>query len=298
MSGQFKVRWNIRYILSGGRHRPNRSSGGDLLNLLVLLLFGCFMILPLVYTVCNAVKPLDELFVFPPRFFVRHPTLDNFFDVFALLSNSWVPFSRYLFNTLFVTLVGTIGHIILASLCAYAMAKLHFFGRNALFNLVVVSLMFSPVVTAIPNYLTVAAMGWVDTYWALIVPAFASSLGLFLMKQFMETVPDSILESGRIDGASEFKVFWRLAMPMVKPGWLTLFIFSFQSLWNSTGGTFIYSEQLKPLPYAMNQILQGGVARAGMGAAVAFLLMTVPILCFIVSQSSIITTMASSGIKE
>ena len=284
-----------------GRHKKlylNRSRGGNFLIFLFLGVFGVFMILPMIYSVSSALKPLDELFVFPPRFFVRHPTLDNFFDVFALLSNSWVPFSRYLFNTLFVTLVGTIGHIILASLCAYAMAKLRFFGRNALFNLVVVSLMFSPVVTAIPNYLTVAAMGWVDTYWALIVPAFASSLGLFLMKQFMETVPDSILESGRIDGASEFKVFWRLAMPMVKPGWLTLFIFSFQSLWNSTGGTFIYSEQLKPLPYAMNQILQGGVARAGMGAAVAFLLMTVPILCFIVSQSSIITTMASSGIKE
>ncbi len=158
--------------------------------------------------------------------------------------------------------------------------------------------MFSAAVTAIPNFLTMSTLGWIDTHLALIIPAFAAPIGLFLMKQFMVTIPDSLLESARIDGASELKVFWNIAMPAVKPGWLTLIIFSFQGLWGATGGTFIFSEELKTLPFALNQILLGGIARAGVGAAVMLMMMSVPIVMFIATQSNIIQTMATSGIKE
>jgi ABC-type glycerol-3-phosphate transport system permease component len=159
--------------------------------------------------------------------------------------------------------------------------------------------MFAPEVTAIPNYLTISFLGWIDSYSAVIVPAWASSLGLFLMKQFMDQmVPDSLLEAARIDGASEFVVFWQVAMPTVRPAWLTLIILSFQSLWGNTGSSFIYSENLKTLPYALNQIVSGGIARAGVGAAVALVMMFVPITVFVINQRSVVQTMGTSGLKE
>lgn len=278
--------------------RLNRSLGGDVANIVILVIFGSFMVLPMIYAISNAFKPLDEIFMFPPRFFVRNPTLDNFRDLFLLMAQSWVPFSRYIFNTVFITAAGTAGHVVVASMAAYALEKHKFPGAKLFFSIVVTSLMFSPVVTAIPNYMVMAKLKWLDTYLALIIPAFGYSLGLFLMKQFMVTIPDSLLESARMDGASEFRTFWTVAMPCVKPAWLTLIIFSFQTLWGATGSTFIYSEELKTLPYALNQILLGGFARAGVGAAVILLMMIVPVILFMVTQSSIIQTMSTSGLKE
>ncbi len=280
------------------RRKANRSISGDITNVIILVLFAVFMGLPLVYAISNAFKPLDEIFLFPPRFFVRNPTMDNFRDLFLLMANSWVPFSRYVFNTLFITAVGTAGHAIIASLAAFVLEKHDFPGGKGFFKMVVLALMFAPAVTAIPNYLTMASLGWVNTYLSLIVPAFAMPLGVFLMKQFMVVIPDSLLESARMDGASEVRVFWQIAMPVVKPGWLTLIIFSFQGLWGMTGGIFIYSEKLKTLPFALNQILLGGFARAGVGAAVILMMMTVPIAMFMITQSSVLQTMSASGIKE
>lgn len=280
------------------RKAPNRSKTGDLAVNLVLIFIGIFMALPLVYAICSAFKPLDEIFLFPPKFFVQNPTLENFQDLFILMSKSWVPFSRYIFNTVFITVVGTAGNVIICSLAAYALAKHKFPGNKIIFELIVTSLMFSPHVTAIPNYLIMSKLGWIDTYKAIIVPAFATSLGLFLMKQFMEQIHDSMLEAARIDGASEWYIFCHIAMPMVKPAWLTLIIFSVQNLWNIRSSNFIYEEQLKTLPFALQQILQGGIARAGIGAAVSLLVMIVPIVLFVITQSNIIETMGSSGIKE
>ncbi|WP_027094545.1 carbohydrate ABC transporter permease [Cohnella thermotolerans] len=278
--------------------RLNRSFAGDLFLFLFLAVFAAFMVVPLVYTISNALKPLNELFLFPPTLWVRHPTLNNFIDLFHLMSNSWVPFTRYIFNTVFITLTGTAGHVIIASAAAYPLAKHKFPGARILFAIVVLSLMFSPKVTNIPNYLIMSWLGWINTYAAIIVPAFAYSLGLYLMKQFMEQIPDALLEAAKIDGASEYRIFWQIVMPLVKPAWLTLTILSFQTLWGTWGGNFIYSEQLKTLPYALNQIVAGGIVRAGPGAAVAMFMMIVPVTIFIVSQSSIIQTMASSGMKE
>ena len=256
------------------------------------------MVVPLVLSISNSLKPLEELFVFPPRLLVRNPTGKNYHDVFVLMSESWVPFSRYIFNTVFITLTGTLGHLIIASMCAYALAKHKFPGRNIIFGIIVTALMFSGQVTAIPNYLIMSKIGWLDHYVAIVVPALAKPLGLFLMKQFMEQIPDTLLEAARIDGASEFHTFFRIAMPQVKSAWLTLIIFSFQDLWNTQGANYIYSEELKTLPYALSQIAAGGISRAGATAAVTVIMMVVPIVIFVVSQSNIIETMASSGIKE
>ncbi|WP_200930730.1 carbohydrate ABC transporter permease [Bacillus sp. FJAT-28004] len=278
--------------------RLNRSFTVSFILFAFLAVFGAFMVLPLLYAVNNAFKPLDELFIFPPRFFVNNPTLDNFYDLIALMGNSWVPLTRYIANTLLITLIGTVGHILLASAAAYPLAKYQFLGSKTLFSIVVLSLMFSGHVTAIPNYMVMSWLGWINTHASIIVPSLAFPLGLFLMKQFMEQLPTALLEAAKIDGASEYRIYWSIVMPNVKPAWLTLMILQFPMLWGTDGGSFIYSENLKTLHYALGQITLGGIARAGVGAAVALILMVVPITLFVISQSSVIQTMATSGMKE
>ena len=278
--------------------KMNRSRLGTAIGFLFVLALSLFMLIPFVYSVSNAFKPLDELFIYPPRLFVQHPTTNNFSELFVLMNQSEVPFSRYVFNTLAVTAMGTAGHVLIASLAAFVLAKYKIPGSNLIFSAVLLSLMFVPQVTAIPNFITMSQLKWVDTPMSLIVPAFGSSLGLFLMKQFMETmVPNETLESARVDGANILQIFFRIAMPMVKPAWLTLIIFSVQNLWNVNSGTYIISEQWKTLSYALSQIISGGIARAGVGSAVAVIIMIVPVSIFIFSQSQIVETMSSSGIK-
>jgi ABC-type glycerol-3-phosphate transport system permease component len=280
------------------RKEASRSTAGNTISFLFLTVMGLFMALPIVLSFSNSLKPLEELFVFPPKFLVRNPTLDNFRDLFNLMSESWVPFTRYLFNTVFVTAVGTLGHVLIASMCAFALAKHKFPGAKLIFGIIVTALMFSVQVTAIPNYLIMSKLGWLDTYAALIVPAMAKPLGLFLMKQFMEQIPDALLEAARIDGANEFTIFYKVALPQVKPALLTLIIFCFQDLWNMQGATYIYSEELKTLPYALSQISAAGISRSGVTAAVTVIMMLVPIVLFMLCQSNIVETMASSGIKD
>ncbi len=280
-------------------HAMNRSLGGDIGINAILVIFGAFMFIPMLYTIIQSLKPLDELWVYPPRFWVQKPTFDNFSDLLKLMSSSWVPFSRYIFNTAFISVLGTFGNVIFSSFAAYALAKIKFPGRNLLFNIVVYSLMFNSTVTAITNFLSMSILRLVDTYWAIIIPACATSLGLYLMKQFMETsVPDAVLESARLDGASEWTIFWKLVMPMVKPAWMTLIVFSFKDLWNTGASAFIYSEQLKTFNYAINQIITGGISRQGAGAASTVVMMIVPIAVFVFSQSNVIETMSTSGMKD
>ena len=280
------------------RAKQTHSMAGNAVCIAILIIMGSFMGLPLVLAVCNSLKPLEELFIFPPRFFVRNPTGKNFQDIFVLMNESWVPFSRYIFNTVFITLFGTAGHLFVASLCAYPLAKHKFPGRNLIFWLIVTALLFSGHVTAIPNYLVMAKLNWLDNYLSLIVPAIVKPMGLFLMKQFMEGLPTSLIEAAKIDGATEWCVFSKIVMPNVKPAWLTLIIFSVQALWNNRASTLIYSEEMKTLPYAMQQIQAGGIARTGEAAAVLVVLMVVPIAIFIFSESQILETMASSGLKD
>lgn len=186
------------------------------------------MAFPLVFAISSSLKPLDELFLFPPRVFAQNPTLDNFQDLFVTMGKSWVTFSRYIFNTVFITVVGTFGHLIIASMGAFVLAKYDFPGSKLFFNIVVTALMFNGYVTAIPNYLIISKLGWIDTYWAIIIPAFAAPMGLFLMKQFMEGIPMSLVEAAKIDGASQWRIFINIVMPNVKPAWLTLIIFRFK----------------------------------------------------------------------
>ena len=280
------------------RNKLSRSRLGNLVVLVLLTAMGVFTAIPFLFSIVQSIKPVDELFVYPPRLTVSRPTLDNFAVLFHLTSSTWVPFSRYLFNSLLLTVCGTVGNVVVCSMAAYPLAKLKFHGRKLLFNLVVVSLLFTYEVTFIPNYVILSKLQMLDTFWALLLPAVATPMGLFLMKQFMEQIPDSVVESARVDGAGTLTHYWRIVMPQVKPAWLTLVIFSFQSLWNREGLEFIFSEELKMFPTILKQVASSGVARAGAAAAAAVILMIPPIVVFLLSQSNVIETMASSGIKE
>jgi len=280
------------------RRKPNRSVGGDI-GIYIFLAFCSFlMMFPLVFAVGNSLKPLDELFKIPPSVLPRNPTTDNFSDLLVTMSQSWVPFSRYVFNTVFITVAGTFGHVIIASMAAYVLAKYRFPLADTFFKVVVLALMFTGYVTSIPNYLIMCRLHIVDTYWALILPAFSAPMGLFLMKQFMEGLPMSLIEAAKIDGANEWTIFMRLVMPNVRPAWLTISIFSVQSLWNNNAASVIYTENKKMLSYALQQIQLGGIARTGQSNAVVVVTMIVPIVFFIFSQSQIMETMATSGLKD
>ncbi len=279
------------------KNRVTRSKYGNIALILILVIFGLFSAYPLVMTASNAFKPLDELFVFPPKIFPRNITFDNFRDLSELMSESWIPFSRYFFNTIFITLVGTAGHVLIASMAAYPIAKYNFPGKKILFALVVYSLMFAPQVTAVPNYIIISSIGLIDTPLAIILPAIASSFGFYLMKQFMEQIPTELIESAKIDGASEYRIFFQIVMPLVKPAWLTLIILLFQRLWTTDGGSLLFSEELKPVSYALRQIATGSIERSGTIAAVSFIMMIVPIVFFVISQSKIVETFSHSGMK-
>ena len=283
----------------GHRVVLNRSAGGDTGITFVLVLMGAFMFIPMYYVVIQSLKPLDELFMFPPKFYVKSPTFDNFRDLVTLMGDSWVPFSRYIFNTVFITLCGTLGNLIFASMAAYSLSKLRFPGRNMIFQIIVMSLMFHSTVNQVTHFIILSSFNWIDTYLSIIVPSLAGTMGLYLMKQFMETsVPDTVLESARLDGASEFRTYLTIAMPMVKPAWMTLIIECFKGLWNTGASIYIHSEELKTFNYAIQQIVNGGIARSGAGAAATVIMMIVPILIFVLNQSQIVETMGSSGMKD
>ena len=282
-------------------HKKRRHSGRKLwvtiLLFAVLTLLGLFMALPLIYSIINSFKPIDELFAFPPRFFVVRPTTSNYFLLFKLATNMWVPFSRYLFNSLFISVVATGGSVVIASMAAYPLAKFNL-RVKWIFDLVIVALLFNAGVLWLPQYVLMSKMGAINTYWVYILPQLAMPLGLFLMKQFMEQVPMPLIESARIDGANQFRVLWSIVMPQVKPAWMTMLVFAFQGIWNQTQANMVFSEELKLVNLAVKQIMSGGTARYGVAMAGGIVLIIPPILIFIFTQSNVMTTMSHSGIKE
>ena len=277
----------------------SRSRAGNIGILIFLLLICCFMALPMIYAVLQSIKPIDEIFLYPPRFYVMNPTFDNFVQVVVLAGNLWVPFTRYLFNSLFITIVGTTIYLLIAAMAGYSLAKGKFKGCGAIGQGITLTLLFRSEVTAIPAYFIVAKLGFIDTYWALLLPPLAGSMGVFLIKQFATSgIADATLEAARIDGASEYRIFSSIVIPSIKPALLTVVIFTFQSMWNSAGTSqYIFSESLKELPTVLSTISAGGIARQGAASAVAVVLMIPPIAVFLITQSSVMETMTHSGMK-
>lgn len=295
----------LKYLLqksSAGKaavNRYTRSKFGNFMLFFILTVAGLFSTLPLVYCICTSFKPLDELLIFPPRFFVQRPTIGNYMVLPDLMASLKVPFSRYLLNSLFTSIVTTLFYIIIASMAAYVLSKGRFRGRNTIFWAVQFALMFNATTLAVPQYVIFSKLRMIDTYWIYILPQFASTLGVFLAKQYIEGyIPDALLEAAKIDGANQFKVFWSVVMPIIKPAWLTLMLFSFRDLWSQAPAGMIFTEQLKTLPQVISQITTGGTARAGSAMAVTVIMMIPPILVFLISQSNVVEAMSSAGIKE
>ncbi len=277
-------------------NRKTRSVGGNVVSTIFTLLICVFMLIPVIYTLNMSFKPLEELHRFPPTFVAQNPTLNNFKDLFNLLNEALMPFSRYFFNTICYTAIIAFLRIITGSLGAYALAKIPFPGSNGIFKLITFSLMFSGAVTGTPTYIIMVKLGLVDSFAGVIIPCIADTMGFYLVKNFMHTnVPSALLEAGRIDGASELSIFFKIAMPLVKPAWYTLIILSIQGLWGA-GAANAYREVFKTLPQALGSI-GGGIERSGISAASSLLMLIVPFSCFIIMQSKIIDTMSSAGIK-
>lgn len=267
----------------------------------LLILLALFTCLPLVYLISTAFKPMSELYLFPPEFFVKHPTLDNFSTLLVSLSSSAVPFTRYIFNSLFITAIIVTGTVFASTMGAYALVKHHPPGSKLFFNLVVAALMFSPYVTQIPRFIIINTIGLKSSLLAVILPAIASAYNFFLIKQFIEQLPDTMIEAARIDGAGEFYIYWKIVMPMLAPAWSTLIVFSFVSSWNDFFSPLIYIKDvaMKTLPLALNTIASGGsgIGRAGAVAASAMITTLPTVVIFTIMQRKVMQTMMYSGIK-
>lgn len=276
-----------------------RSKFGTFLIFVFIAAAGLFSVLPLIYCICTAFKPLDELLIFPPRFFVHRPTIANFTILPSLISSLKVPFSRYIFNSLFISLFTTFFYIIISMMAAFSLSKATFKGKNAIFWLVQFALMFNATTLGVQQYIIFAKLYLIDTYWVYILPQMASTLGVFLAKQYIEGyIPNALLEAAKIDGANYYRVFWSIVMPIVKPAWLTILLFSFRDIWSAVPAGTIFTENLKTLPQIVGQITSGGTARAGSAMAVSVIMMIPPLVVYFISQSNVVEAMSSAGIKE
>lgn len=284
------------------KRKLRRISAGRLFVYLFMIILVIFTALPFVYLFATAFKPLNELTAYPPTFLVRKPTFQNFVGLVNTFDSNTVPFSRYLFNSIFTTAASVVGVVLISCLGAYAVEKIRMPGSKVIFKLVVWGLMFSPPAAQIPIYIVMNNFGLRNTYWALIIPSLATPMYFFLVKQFMTQVPDSFLESARIDGAGEWLIFFKIIMPMVKPAWATVVVFAFIANWNNSSGSVIYitSQALKTLPYALSTINDSNLGLARLGpASAAALLTTVPVIVvYLLMQAKVMNTMAHAGIKE
>lgn len=280
------------------RKKYGGSRGGDIAIFVFLTLVGLFMLFPIYLSVIQSIKPTQELFLFPPKMYAIAPTGQNFVDLLNTASNMWVPFSRYIFNSVLVAIVVTACQILFSSSAAYVLSKGVFPGKRAMNKIIEIALLFTSSVMFIMQYIVMAVLGLIDTYLAITLPYIATPMGLFLMRQFMGQIPDAIIEAAKLDGAGHLRTCWQIVIPNVKPAIMTLMIFAFQGAWQVTGYSFIYSEELKPLPTVMQQISQTGIARAGVAAAAVVITMIPPIIIFIFCQSNVMETMASSGLKD
>ena len=284
--------------LKASNKRAGRRIGGSIAIFLFLTVLGLFMVFPIYLAIITSIKPVEELFIFPPKFYPMNPTLDNFRDMFRVLGQMWVPFSRYVWNSVFVTVVVTVAQCIVASMAAFVLAKCKFPGNGIINKIIVISLLYNSNVIYIMQYMVLAKMGMIDTYMALIFPSIAAPMNLFLMRQSMSQVPDAMIEAAKVDGANMFTTCWRIVIPNQKPALMTMSIFAFQGAWNIQGGSLVYDEAKKTLPTVVQQAASAGLARAGVAMAAAVFMLIPPVVFFMLAQKNVIETMAHSGIKD
>ena len=258
-------------------------------------------VLPIIYIVFTAFKPIGELFAYPPKFITLRPTIDNFKKLFEASEDTIFPLSMYLFNSIVSTAAVVLIGLIIAVAAAYVLSKKRFRGRNVIFKMNTLSMMFVATAVSIPRYLIIKEVGLIDSFWANIIPMLATPVGVFLLKQFVDQLPDAVIEAARIDGANDYQIIWKIVLPLVKPALATVAILLFQNSWNSMEASkmFINTESLKTFAFYMNTLSNSGNGVAGVGiSAAASLLMFLPnVVLFILMQSKVMNTMAHLGMK-
>jgi len=285
----------------GTKINPERFHRSQIKFYAILIPLATFMAIPLIFIFSNAFKPYNELFAFPPRIFVRNPTLQNFKALFSAMTQSGIPVSRYLFNSFIISLAVVILSIFISTAAGYILSKKNFKLKKLLFEINTLALMFVPTAVSIPRYIIIAKLGLVDNFLAHILPALAMPVGLFLVKQFIDQIPDSLIEAAKIDGASDWFIYLKIILPLTRPAVATIAILAFQNAWNSTEASLIYinNESLKNFAYYMSTLsgASGTVAGAGIAAAAASIMFLPNLIIFIFTQSKVMNTMAHSGIK-
>lgn len=267
----------------------------------VLIPLAAFMVLPIIYIISHAFKPVSELYAFPPKFLVRNPTLDNFRNLAKTVSGSLVSIGRYTFNSVVVTVLVVSLNVLVGSMAGFALSKLDFKGKKVLFEINTLSMMFVPAAVLIPRYLIIDKIGIMDTYFAHVLPLLAMPVGMFLVKQFIDQVPNELIEAAVVDGANKLTVYRKVVLPLIKPAIATVCILSFQQVWGNleTSNMFTTKESMRTLAFYMSTLINTNTTVAGQGiSAAAALIMFVPnIVLFIILQSQVMNTMAYSGIK-
>ncbi|MDD6059908.1 MAG: carbohydrate ABC transporter permease [Ruminococcus sp.] len=284
--------------LKASNRQAGRKIGGTVGIFLFLTLLGIFMALPIYLMIVMSVKPTEELFVFPPKLWTLRPTLENFNDMFESVRRNRVPFSRYIFNSVFVTATVTFLQCVFVSMAAFVLAKCRFPGSRLINGIIVAALLYQSNVIYIMQYMVMAKLDMINTLWALILPAVASPMSLFLMRQSIKQMPDAVIEAAKVDGAGLFRICWQVVMPNQKPAFMTMIIFAFQASWNIRSGSLVFDEQYRTLPTAVEQAASSGMATAGIAMAAAVFVLIPPMIVFILAQKQVIETMAHSGIKE
>ena len=286
----------------GDKLNPSQFNRGQIKYFLILIPLAIVYALPIIYIFSTAFKPLTELFEYPPRFFVRKPTTENFRELISVLSSSSVPFGRYLINSVLTTIVVTVANVIISLYAGYTLAKKKFRYKKVINTINTMAMMFVPVAVTIPRFLVIRELGLLNTFFALVLPLIAMPVGLFLLVQYMSTVPDVLIEAARIDGASENYILFRIVAPLVKPAICTMSILAFQNAWNNTelSNLFVSNDWLRTFPYYISTLAsnQGNtVAGAGIVAAATLVLFIPNLIVFILMQNNVMNTMAHSGIK-
>lgn len=268
---------------------------------IIMIPLCIFMGLPLVYLFVTAFKPLNELLDFPPKFFVKSPTFKNFTDLFTRSGSTGLPIYRYLINSIFVSLLVVFLSVIFSSMAGYILSKKQFKGRKALFEINTIALMFVSCAVVIPRFLIITGLGITNTFLAHVLPLLAIPVGLFLIKQFIDEIPNELIEAARVDGAGDFYIYTKIILPLIKPAIVTVSILAFQSAWNNTETAMLYvsNEELQTFAYYLGTLsgASNAVSGAGVGAAAALILFLPNLIIFIIMQSKVIDTMAYSGMK-
>lgn len=297
-----KVNARARAKLWGSGINPKYFHRSQLKFYAYLIPIAIVMALPILYIVMTAFKPASELFAYPPRFFVRNPTLDNFMNLFQVALDTSVPASRYLVNSILVTLIVVVATILMTAATAFVLSKKRFRGKNLLLEINNTALMFVPIAVAIPRYFIIIFFGLKNSFWANVIPLLAMPVGLFLVKQFVDQLPNALVEAAVIDGANDFTILFKIVIPLIRPALATIAILAFQSAWTATEASvqYIESNNLKTFAYYVSTLSNATgntVAGQGIAAAGALLVFLPSLILFIIMQSKVMDTMVHSGIK-